>query len=801
MLELGLGEGILGDEEGRVGPYRLIDKLGEGGLGVVWRAEQVEPIRREVAVKLIKPGMQGSAEVVARFEMERMVLARMSHPNIACLLDAGMTGDGRPFFVMELVPGEPLTRFCDGRGVDRAGRLQLMNCVCRAVQHAHQKGVLHRDLKPSNILVHEQDGVAVPKIIDFGIAKALDSSDGALNDPFFQTQVGEMPSATYPYMSPEQAERGAQALDTRSDIYTLGVILYELLTGRLPVPEAVLKSGRFDLVAAHVLEGDVAAPSVHVAGLRGELDWIVMRALARDPERRYESASALADDLERFLQDEPVIAGPPSAWYRFRKWSRRHRVAVVTGSLVAGSLCAGLAAATTALVREKAALVREAAERVRADESLLLALQREKDAEAAREVAVRAQQEAEVDRSRAMESRQTADVARATVERLLNDVLFDLRDQLEPMGRLELLEPISKSAETYFRAVPASADNDEQQRNRAVVFESRGGLLLAQGDAEGALASFEQGVSLLRERRRQDEGSVQRMHDLALGLERVGSAREVLGEVKLAEAMYEEMRGLFARMKGMVEAGEWRWRVDAALPAERLGDLRRMAGDLEGAMRHYSDGLEWLQGLGEGSEVVRTRVAFLEEKMGGALEQLGQLEGARAQYEKALGLLREVHLEAPQNRRHEAALAIAHGRLAKVCPGREGLEHAGEQVARFARLAALDPLHLGWQRQYAAALLQLGVSEEANGMGGEAVATFRRALGVIVPTQEAHPEVVGLVRERVAVHLRLAAGLLKAGKDAEAKEQAGESLRLMKGLERTAELDAWRKTAEALMGL
>jgi tetratricopeptide (TPR) repeat protein len=457
-----------------------------------------------------------------------------------------------------------------------------------------------------------------------------------------------------------------------------------------------------------------------------------------------------------------------------------------------------LAAATTALVREKAALAREAAERARADESLLLALQREKDAEAARELAVRAQQAAEVDRSRAMESRQTADVARATVERLLNDVLFDLRDELEPMGRLALLEPISKSAETYFASVPASADNDEQQRNRAVVFESRGGLLLAQGDAAGALASFEQGASLLRERLRQEEENVQRMHDLALGLERVGSAREALGEMKLAEAMYEEMGGLFERMKAM---GEGAWRVDAALPAERLGDLRRMAGDATGAMRHYEAGLEWLKGLDEVTEVVRMRVAFLEEKMGGALEQMGQVEEAGARYEKALGLLREVHLEAPENRRYEAALAIAHGRLAKVRPGREGLEHAREQVERFAQLAELDPLHLSWQRQYAAALLQLGVSEEANGMGGEAVATFRRALGVIVPTQKAHPEVVGLVRERVAVHLRLAAGLLKAGKDAEAKEQAGESLRLMKGLERTAELDGWRKTAEALMGL
>jgi eukaryotic-like serine/threonine-protein kinase len=795
LLDIGLDLELSDEDQRQIGPYRLLEKLGEGGLGIVWRAEQTQPVRREVALKLIKPGMHHSADVITRFEMERQALARMSHPNIACMLDAGTLADERPYFVMELVPGVPLTTFCKTHDLSRAGRIQLMMTLCQAVHHAHQKGILHRDLKPSNILVHQQDGRAVPKIIDFGIAKALDASDSMLTDPFFQTQIGAAPSATYPYMSPEQASRGVQALDTRSDIYTLGVILYELLTGKLPLPDEVLKSGRLDRVAAHILDIDPAPPSTHEAGLRGELDWITLRALERDPERRYESASALADDLRRHLENEPVSAGPPTALYRFQKWSRRHRVAFVSGSLVAASVCIGLIAVTTALLREKAALRREAAEHERADANLLLAVAREREAQSAREIAVKAKQLAESERNRAIESRQTADVARATAERLLNDILFDLRDDLEPIGRLSLLEPISRSAETYFKSVPASADNEDQQRNRAVMFQSRGSLLLAQGKASAAKESFEQSLSILQQRVTEQPQNAQRLHDLALGLERLGTAHEVMGDLEAAGIKYQAMLGLFDQLRALPQDQSRRWLTDAALPHERLGDLCRLKADFPGAMRHFTQGRDMLLGLGEQTEVTQKRLAVLEEKLGVTEEATGNLKAAKQHYEAALKLT----TSAKKSSSTEAAQAILHGRLAKVSVPDQALHHAALQVETFSRLTTQDPLNLLWKRQHATALQQLGAVQEVAGSLTEAIASFRQALDVLSAMPDTGDQAQNINRERAATHLRIAAALFKAKSDQEAKEQAREALRCMSSLEITPELQQWKRTAEALI--
>lgn len=795
LLDIGLDLELSDEDQRQIGPYRLLEKLGEGGLGIVWKAEQTQPVRRDVALKLIKPGMHHSADVITRFEMERQALARMSHPNIACMLDAGTLADERPYFVMELVPGVALTTYCKSHHLSRAECLQLMMTLCQAVHHAHQKGILHRDLKPSNILVHQQDGRAVPKIIDFGIAKALDSSDSTLSDPFFQTQIGAAPSATYPYMSPEQASRGVQALDTRSDIYTLGVILYELLTGKLPLPDEVVRSGRFERVAAHILEVDPALPSTHDAGLRGELDWITLRALERDPERRYESASALADDLRRHLENEPVSAGPPTALYRFQKWTRRHRVAFVSGSLVAASLCIGLIAATTALMREKAALRREATEHERADANLMLAEAREKQAQASRETAINAKQQAEQERNRAIESRQTADVARATAERLLNDILFDLRDDLEPIGRLSLLEPISRSAETYFKSVPASADNDDQQRNRAVMFQSRGGLLLAQGMASAAKDSFEQSLHILQQRVSEQPKNTQRLQDLALGLERLGTAQEVMGDLDTAGLNYEAMLSLFEQLEALPQEPNHSWHGDAALPHERLGDLCRLKADFPAAMRHFNQGRDVLLGLKEKNEVTDTRLAVLEEKLGTTEEAIGNVKVAKQHYESAL----KITLSTPKNTTTEAVAAILHGRLSKVSAADQALTHATQQTETFSRLTAQDPLNLLWKRQHATALQQLGTAQEAVGKLTEAIASYRQASEILYFLPDSGDQSQNLNRERAATHLRLAAALFKAKSDKEAKEQASESLRCMSGLQMTQEIQQWKRTAEALI--
>jgi tetratricopeptide (TPR) repeat protein len=333
-----------------IGPYRLLEQLGEGGFGVVFLAEQTQPVRRQVALKVIKPGMD-SRQVIARFEAERQALALMDHPHIARVLDAGTTANRRPYFVMELVEGVPFTRYCDEHRLTPRQRLELFVSVCQAVQHAHQKGVIHRDLKPSNVLVTEYDGRPVPKVIDFGVAKAIERK---LTDGTQVTEAGTL-VGTLEHMSPEQAQLDALDIDTRSDIYALGVLLYELLTGTTPLERKRLREATLLEVLRLIREEEPPTPSTRLSTIeelpavasnrgveprklsgvvRGELDWIVMKCLDKDRNRRYETASALALDIERYLADEPVRACPPSAWYRLRKFVRRNRGPVLAAAVV-----------------------------------------------------------------------------------------------------------------------------------------------------------------------------------------------------------------------------------------------------------------------------------------------------------------------------------------------------------------------------------------------------------------------------------------------------------------------------------
>jgi serine/threonine protein kinase/tetratricopeptide (TPR) repeat protein len=351
----------------RIGPYRLLQVLGEGGMGVVYEAEQTEPVRRRVALKVMKAGMD-TKDVVARFEAERQALAVMEHPNIARVLDAGASAEGRPFFVMEHVRGVPINEYCDAHRLLTRERLELFLLICEAVQHAHQKGVIHRDLKPSNVLVTDQGGHRIPKIIDFGIAKATGQR---LTDKTLVTSFGQA-MGTLAYMSPEQAEMSGLDVDTRTDVYSIGVMLYELLVGRLPLdPEEI---GQPAFIARLVMrETEPARPSVRLSslgdaqpsilsfrstdfdGLRreltGDLDWIVMKAMEADRTRRYQTALALADDIRRHLSEEPVEARPPSATYRFRKFVRRNRTPVVAGIAAVVALLVALVVSTTSLFR------------------------------------------------------------------------------------------------------------------------------------------------------------------------------------------------------------------------------------------------------------------------------------------------------------------------------------------------------------------------------------------------------------------------------------------------------------------
>jgi serine/threonine protein kinase/lipopolysaccharide biosynthesis regulator YciM len=425
-----------------LGPYKLLEQIGEGGFGLVFLAEQQQPVRRKVALKVLKPGMD-TRQVVARFEAERQALALMDHPNIAKVLDAGETTSGRPYFVMDLARGLAITAFCDQNRLPPRERLGLFVSVCQAVQHAHQKGVIHRDLKPSNVLVTLHDGTPMPKVIDFGVAKALGQQ---LTEKTLFTNFVQM-IGTPLYMSPEQAAMSGLDIDTRSDIYSLGVLLYELLTGTTPFDQERLRQAGFDELRRILHEEEPPTPSTRVstAGqaaasemrqsdpqklsrlFRGELDWVVMKALEKDRNRRYESASAFAADVQRYLNDEPVQACPPSAWYRFRKFARRHKAGLAAAGAAAVAVLVAVVSLGAATLLLQAANTREREARGRAeqneraaDEQRRQAVAQQGRAEAAERVA--RERLAEVTRQKERTEEEAA-VGRAVNEFLQKDLL------------------------------------------------------------------------------------------------------------------------------------------------------------------------------------------------------------------------------------------------------------------------------------------------------------------------------------------------------------------------------------------
>src|SRR3984957_6813964 len=369
-----------------IGPYKLLQQIGQGGFGVVYMAEQEKPVRRIVALKIIKPGMD-TAQVIARFESERQALALMDHPNIARVLDAGATETGHPYFVMELVKGVPITEFCDKNHLPPEARLRLFIDVCHAIQHAHHEGVIHRDIKPSNVMGTLHDGVPVVKVIDFGVAKATVQK---LTEKTLFTAYGQM-LGTPAYMSPEQAEMSGLDIDTRSDVYSLGVLLYELLTGTTPLETKRLGEAGFVEMQRLIREEEPPRPSTRLSSLRdsatvlagnrgldvkrlvqllgGDLDWVVMKSLEKDRDRRYATPGSFAEDIERYLRHEAILARPPSRIYRLKKLVQRNRAAMLTTAVVAVALLAGTALATWQAFRAK-----------RAETKALVAAAREKEA-------------------------------------------------------------------------------------------------------------------------------------------------------------------------------------------------------------------------------------------------------------------------------------------------------------------------------------------------------------------------------------------------------------------------------------
>jgi eukaryotic-like serine/threonine-protein kinase len=695
-----------------VGPYHLIELLGEGGMGAVYLAEQTHPIRRRVALKLIKPGMD-SEQVIARFESERQALALMSHPNVARVLDAGTTPLGRPYFVMEHVAGIPITDYCDRHTLNTRERLRLFLAVCDAVQHAHQKGIIHRDLKPSNVLVAVQNDTPVPKVIDFGVAKAVEQR---LTDRTLFTEYGQL-VGTPEYMSPEQAEMTTLDIDTRSDIYSLGVLLYELLVGALPFDRKQFRRAALNEIQRIIRSEEPVTPSTRLSSLgdavadvarnrrteqsalekqlRGDLDWITMKALEKDRTRRYATASQLADDIVRYLSSQPVTAGPPTSWYRLQKFVARNRGAVAAATVILVALVAGLGISSRLYLRAER-------ERQRADEQ--------------------------------------ARVATRVSEFLIG--LFEVSDPDEGLGRSvtarELLDKGAASIESL----------RDQPVTQATLMDTMGRVYSTLGLYDQSVTLLDQAVAI----RRRELGASHL--DLASSAYNLALARWERGELEQAERLAREALAIRERQLPPlhVDVGRAVNLVAVVLQeTHRLDDaereylraidiLRRAAGDnevdLAGSLNDlatlYQDKADYSRALKLYQESVRIRRARLGElhprtiesvtNMAGTLQLAGRYQEAEPLYRE--GLTNQRRLLGAEH----PLVATTLGNLALV---RHELGDDREAEQLFRESLAIERKRFG-DHHLSVALSTSGLAKALQGQGrhAEAEQLFRQAIAL-----------------------------------------------------------------------
>jgi serine/threonine protein kinase/Tfp pilus assembly protein PilF len=654
--------------------YKLLEELGSGGMGVVYKAEQIKPVKRNVALKIIKLGMD-TKQVVARFETERQALAVMDHPNIAKVFDGGTTETGRPYFVMEIVRGLPITEYCDKHKLTTRERLELLTHVCQAIQHAHQKGVIHRDLKPSNILVMVQEDKPVPKIIDFGIAKAIEHR---LTERTLFTEQGQL-IGTPEYMSPEQAEMSGLDVDTRTDIYSLGVILYELLVGVLPFDPETLRSASFGEIQRIIREkeppkastrlstlGDTqtsiaehrkANPSSLRKELKGDLDWITMRAMAKDRTQRYASASELEADIERYIRHEPVVAGPPSTIYRIKKYIKRHKVGIAAAALVILAILIGITGTSIGLFK-----------------------------------AVRAEKKARVE----------AETAQQVSDFLVE--LFHISDPSEARGNtITAREILDRGAERIEKEL------SEQPLIQARLMDTMGMVYRNLGLYDGASSLLEQALNKRRQALGKDDLVVSK------SLHSLGTLVYAKGDFSQAEKLFREALEIKRKFLGDENIEVAEVLNDLAMTLKALGNL----ADSEPLYR-------------KSLAINRKMLGNEHERIAQSLNNLGMFLYRKGEYDEA----EQLFLEAlGMNRRllgsEHPEVSTNMNNLALVLRSKGSYEEAEDM---FRQVLEMDRKFLGEDHPYIAItlnnlgglLVNKGAHEEAEQSFREAIAVFKK---------------------------------------------------------------------------
>jgi serine/threonine protein kinase/tetratricopeptide (TPR) repeat protein len=750
------------------GRYKLLEQIGEGGMGSVWMAQQTEPVKRLVAVKLIKPGMD-SKQVLARFESERQAVALMDHPNIAKVLDAGAAPDGRPFFVMELVKGVPITKYCDEHRLTPRQRLELLVPLCQAIQHAHHKGIIHRDIKPSNVLVALYDDRPVPKVIDFGVAKATGQQ---LTEQTLHTGFAAV-VGTVEYMSPEQASFNQLDVDTRSDIYSLGVLLYELLAGSPPFTRKELeKAGMLEMLRV-IREQAPSKPSTKLstadglptlaanrgtepkrlaALVRGELDWIVMKALEKDRSRRYETANGFAMDVQRYLADEPVQACPPSPWYRFRKFVRRNKRAVLAALLILLALVAGVIGTTWGLIRAEKANADLAAKNAElADEQAKVQARFELAQKAIALFHTGVSEDMLLKNAEFKELRTKllkeaagfyADLEKllagqtdAKSRKALAAAYFQLGELTDKIGSSVEALAVQRKALALRRELAAAEGADVETRlDVARSLGAEGGLLYYTGDPTGALRACEELRDIATAL--EDESATDAVRTV-LAQSHVLSGYLLRQTGKPAEALQAYQKALAIRQKlADAHPAVGKYQSDLAHTHNHIGLLVLMwMGKPEEALTASRKALAIQQKLADANPAViafQYGLAISYDHIGWCLLNMGKpVEGAEAD-RKASDIMQKLVDDHPAITLFQAWLASFQFNIGRALDRQKRLAEAftalEKGLAILQKLAKADPNHAFLRRTLGESHAFRGGARARAGQPAEAAADLRRAL-------------------------------------------------------------------------